>query len=65
MSHAGPLSEMGELRETVEDVHSVYAEGDSDLISSDGGEQAWPLAFNARCSGHTSVHVACLGWWYL
>jgi hypothetical protein len=37
---AGPLSEMGELREAVDEVQSVYAEGDSDLVSSEGGDQA-------------------------
>lgn len=35
--HAGPLSEVGELREPTEDTHSIY--GDSDLMSSDGREQ--------------------------
>ena len=35
--HAGPLSEVGELRDPTEDTHSIY--GDSDLMSSDGRDQ--------------------------
>ena len=67
--HAGPLSEMGELREAVDDAHSVYAEGDSDLVSSDGGEQArahaQPLPVPAPSPplpvlGTPMLHVACL-----
>ena len=34
---AGPLSEIGDLRDPTEDTHSIY--GDSDLMSSDGREQ--------------------------
>ena len=35
---AGPLSEIGEVRDATEDTHSIY--GDSDLMSSDGRDQA-------------------------
>ena len=34
---AGPLSEIGEVRDATEDTHSIY--GDSDLMSSDGRDQ--------------------------
>ena len=34
---AGPLSEIGEVRDATEDIHSIY--GDSDLMSSDGRDQ--------------------------
>lgn len=35
--HTGPLSEMGEATDAAgDDVQSVYAEGDSDLVSSEG-----------------------------
>ena len=37
-SCAGPLSEIGEVRDATEDTHSIY--GDSDLMSSDGRNQA-------------------------
>ena len=36
-SCAGPLSEIGEVRDATEDTHSIY--GDSDLMSSDGRDQ--------------------------
>ena len=36
-AYAGPLSEIGEVRDATEDTHSIY--GDSDLMSSDGRDQ--------------------------
>ena len=51
--HAGPLSEVGELRDPTEDTHSIY--GDSDLMSSDGRDQVQRQSSPSAPSAHVKT----------
>ncbi len=53
---AGPLSEIGELRDPTGDTHSIY--GDSDLMSSDGRDQVTygSLSYTFSSGGCNNTH---------
>jgi len=55
---AGPLSEIGELRDPTGDTHSIY--GDSDLMSSDGRDQVTygSLSYTFFRGGCAITHTA-------
>ena len=67
--YAGPLSEVGELRDPTEDTHSIY--GDSDLMSSDGRDQVFsqplplPFLWSQCCSlSRLILHVTWSKSWH-